>query len=248
MDANTVMQSPVLFKIRLFGADIPVSNSIVMMWIIMAVLIVLSLIFVRDLKTVPRGKQNVVETVVEGITKILTGTMGKHARTFVPYFGTILLFLVFANISGIFSLIPSGEQLVQITGNQSFAAFKFSISPPTKDLNITLAMAVMSVFLVLFCGIRYRGVKGWLHSFLEPLPVMLPFHILDYATRILSLSLRLFGNILAGFIIMEMLYMGALYVKPFVPLASAFFDLFDAGLQAYIFVFLSSIYISEAIE
>ena len=77
---------------------------------------------------------------------------------------------------------------------------------------------------------------------------MLPFNILDYATRTLSLSLRLFGNIFAGVVIMDMLYAGSVFVKPIVPLASAFFDLFDAGLQAYIFVFLSSIYVSEAIN
>ncbi len=77
---------------------------------------------------------------------------------------------------------------------------------------------------------------------------MLPFHVLDYGTRTISLSLRLFGNILAGYIIMEMLYAGAIFVKPIVPIASFFFDIFDACLQAYIFVFLSSVYISEAIE
>jgi F-type H+-transporting ATPase subunit a len=111
-----------------------------------------------------------------------------------------------------------------------------------------LTMALMTVFLVAFSGVRYKGVKGFLKGFLSPSPVMLPFHILDYGTRTLSLSLRLFGNILAGFIIMELLYRGALFAAPLIPLASIFFDIFDAGLQAYIFVFLSSIYIAEAIE
>lgn len=77
---------------------------------------------------------------------------------------------------------------------------------------------------------------------------MMPFHILDYGTRTLSLSLRLFGNILAGYIIMEILYASTIFIKPLVPIASFFFDIFDAGLQAYIFVFLSSVYISEAVE
>jgi F-type H+-transporting ATPase subunit a len=100
----------------------------------------------------------------------------------------------------------------------------------------------------MIAGIKYKGFTGWLKSFIKPSPIMVPFHILDYGTRTVSLSLRLFGNILAGYIVVEMLYEGAIFVKPIIPIASAFFDMFDALLQAYIFVFLSSIYINEAIE
>lgn len=238
-----------LFSINLFGLSIPVSDSIIMMWIVMAVLIILSLVFVRNLKTIPAGKQNVVELIVDTINNIVKGNLGHHWKSFAPYFGTILLFLVFANMAGLFSILPTAEELYHLTGNEFFEGLPhFSIVAPTKDLNITLGMALMSVTLVLFAGIRFRGVKGWLHSFLEPSPVMVPFHVLDYATRTLSLSLRLFGNMLAGYIIIEMIYEATIFVKPILPLASVFFDLFDAVLQAYIFVFLSSIYIKEAIE
>jgi F-type H+-transporting ATPase subunit a len=215
----------------------------------MAVLIILSLIFVRNLKTIPVGKQNVVELIVDTINNIIKGSIGHHWKSFAPYFGTILLFLVFANVSGLFSLLPTAEELYKLTGNEFFENLpQFAIAAPTKDLNITLGMALMSVLLVLFAGIRFRGVKGWLHSFIEPSPVMVPFHILDYGTRTLSLSLRLFGNMLAGYIIVEMVYEATIFIKPILPLASFFFDVFDAILQAYIFVFLSTIYIKEAIE
>jgi F-type H+-transporting ATPase subunit a len=215
----------------------------------MAVLIVLSLMFTRNLKTVPHGKQNAVETFVESVNKITASYMGSHYKSFAPYFGTILLFLIFANTADLFSIFPTGEQLYQLTGLAFFDSLpEFSVISPTKDLNVTLTMAIMTVCLVPIAGIRFKGIKGWLKSFLKPTPIMLPFNILDYGTHTLSLSLRLFGNIFAGYIIMEMLYAGAFFVKPFIPLASAFFDLFDAGLQAYIFVFLSIIYDSEAIE
>jgi F-type H+-transporting ATPase subunit a len=152
-------------------------------------------------------------------------------------------------MAGLFSVLPTAEELYKLTGNEFFEGLpQFSIAAPTKDLNITLGMALMSVVLVLFAGIRFRGVKGWLRGFLEPSPVMAPFHVLDYATRTLSLSLRLFGNMLAGYIIVEMVYGATVFIKPILPLASFFFDIFDAILQAYIFVFLSSIYIKEAIE
>ncbi len=250
MESHNVFEANNIFYIHLFGLDIPVSDSIIMMWLIMAVIIVLAYIFTRKLKTVPEGKQNVVELVVETINNIIKGNMGHHWKDFAPYFGTILLFLVFANTVSLFSLLPTAHELYQITGLEFFEHLpEFAILPPTKDYNVTLAMALMTVFLVLVAGIKYRGFKGWLKGFLKPSPVMLPFHILDYGTRTLSLSLRLFGNILAGYIIMELLYLSApLPVKTLIPVGSFFFDMFDALLQAYIFVFLSSIYIAEAIE
>jgi len=214
----------------------------------MAAIVILAAVFTRNLKPIPEGKQNAAETVVELIDKLISGSMGSHGKAFVPYFGTLLIFLVIANMSGIFNIFPTGEELYLITGNEAFREFRFTLSPPTKDLNVTVALALMTILLILFAGIRYRGFVGWLKSFLQPVPVMLPFHILDYATRTVSLSLRLFGNILAGYIIMEMIFEGSIFLLPIVPIASGFFDLFDAGLQAYIFVFLSSIYVREAIE
>jgi F-type H+-transporting ATPase subunit a len=238
-----------LFSLHVFGQTIPISDTIIMTWIVMAVLIILSLVFTRGFKIVPTGKQNATEIVVETVNKMMKSNMGHHWKSFAPYFGTIFLFLILSNIISIFNIIPSAEQLFGITGNSSFEALpKFSIVPPTKDINLTLALAIMSILLIPISGIRFKGVKGWLKSFLQPSPIMLPFNILDYGTRTLSLSLRLFGNILAGYIIMEMLYQGAVFIKPLIPLASGFFDLFDAGLQAYIFVFLSSMYIAEVIE
>ncbi|MGE4484176.1 MAG: F0F1 ATP synthase subunit A [Oscillospiraceae bacterium] len=248
MLSGNIMAPNTLFTINIFGLTIPVSDSLVMMWVVMAILIILSLVFVRNLKTVPTGKQNAAEIIVETIGKILKSTMGDHGERFVPYFGTVLLFLILANMIEVFNIFPSTDQLYQMTGIEIFKNMHFSIVSPTKDLNLTAAMALMTIVLIPVSGIRYKGVKGWLRSFLKPMPLMLPFNILDYGTRTLSLSLRLFGNMLAGYIIVGMLMGGALFVKPLIPLASAFFDLFDAGLQAYIFVFLSSIYISEVIE
>lgn len=249
MSSVNYFHTDIVFTVNIFGLSIPVSNSIVMMWIIMAVLIVLAFVFTRNLKKTPEGKQNVTEIIVEKINAVIASNMGHHWKSFAPYFGTILLFLVFANIAGVFNIFPTGEQLYKLTGVEFFEKMpEFMIEPPTKDLNVTLAMAVMTVCLVPIAGVRFKGVKGWLKSFARPSPVMLPFNILDYGTRTLSLSLRLFGNILAGFIIMDMLFHGSVFLRPILPIASSFFDLFDAGLQAYIFVFLSSIYISEVIE
>ncbi|MEE1353188.1 MAG: F0F1 ATP synthase subunit A [Acutalibacteraceae bacterium] len=248
MDTESLFVHDVMFTIPLGKLRIPVTNTIVMMWIIMVVMIVLALILVRPKKfeKVPKGKQLVAETIVGGIQNILVKNMGKKGKDFTPYFGTILLFLVFANIASIFNIIPSAELVHHWTG--WMPKVWFQIEPPTSDLNLPLVLALMTICLIPMSSIKYTGLKGYGKSFLKPTPIMLPFNILDYATRTLSLSLRLFGNIFAGVVIMDMLYAGSVFVKPIVPLASAFFDLFDAGLQAYIFVFLSSIYVSEAIN
>ncbi len=249
MESKDFLAANDIFSFNLFGYTIPVSDSIIMMWIVSVIIIILAVIFTRNLKTVPQGKQNVTEIIVEGINNIIKGNVGHHWKSFAPYFGTILIFLVFSNIASLFNFFPSGEALYHMTGLEFFEHLPhFEIAPPTKDLNVTVTMAMMSVLLYLFAGIRFKGFGGWLKGFLHPTPVMLPFHILDYGTRTLSLSLRLFGNMLAGYIILEMLFEGLFFVKPIIPIASAFFDIFDAGLQAYIFVFLSSIYVSEAIE
>lgn len=249
MDIGRIMNPPPIFTLNLFGIKVPITESIIMMWIVMVAIIIFAYIFTRNFKTIPSGKQNVTEVIVDFVNGLMKTNIGHHWRPFAPYFGTVFLFLIFSNSVSIFSLLPTGEELFKITGIGFFEKLpEFSITPPTKDLNVTLALALLSISLVLVCGIGYKGIRNWLKGFLLPSPIMAPFHVLDYATRTMTLSLRLFGNILAGFIIMEILYRGIIFVKPLIPVASGFFDLFDASLQAYIFVFLSSIYISEAIE
>jgi F-type H+-transporting ATPase subunit a len=248
MHSNDILAANDIFSFRLFGYTIPISDSIIMMWLVMAILIIFAYIFTRKLKTIPEGKQNFIEVIVEFINNFVKGNIGHHWRPFAPYFGTVFLFLVVANIISIFSVFPTGEELYKITGLEFFEQHwpHFIIAPPTKDINVTVTMAMMTIILVLFSGIKYKGILGWLKGFTQPTPIMIPFHIMDYGTRTLSLSLRLFGNILASFIIMELLYG---FISPVAPaVLGIYFDLFDGFLQAYIFVFLSTIYVSEAIE
>jgi F-type H+-transporting ATPase subunit a len=122
----------------------------------------------------------------------------------------------------------------------------FLIRPPTRDINVTAALAVISISLVLFCGFAARGVGGWFKRLLHPVPMMLPFNIMEYGTRLISLALRLFGNILGGYVLMGMIE-GLLPVGLPVVL-SLYFDFFDGLIQAAIFVFLTSLYIGEAVD
>ena len=119
------------------------------------------------------------------------------------------------------------------------------MKPPTKDLDVTVALAVMSIVLVEAAGIRAKHVKGWLRSFAQPIPIITPINILEIAIRPLSLCMRLFGNVLGSFIIMEL-------IKHLVPVVlptifSLYFDIFDGFIQAYVFVFLTGLYIKDAV-
>jgi F-type H+-transporting ATPase subunit a len=253
MDVNQVLAPNDIFTFEIFGHTIPISDSIIMMWIVMAIIIILSLILVgnvKNYKTIPEGKQIVVELIVGGINKLVKSVLGRHWKIFAPYFGTVIIFIAVSNMIGLFDIFPSAEHLFRWTGNNAFVnSPHMELIPPTKDLNVTVGLAMMSMMVVAFGGIRVKGVKGWLKTFVQPLPVMAPFHVLDYFTRTISLSLRLFGNILAGVLVMGMMYSAMnIFAKIALPVASFFFDIFDALLQAYIFVFLSMIYLNEVIE
>ncbi len=236
-----------VFSFGLFGQRIAITDTIVVMWVIMAVIIILAYILTRNLQTVPKGKQSFIEVVVEFINSLAKNNIGHLGGHFAPYLGTVLIFLIMANTISIFNILPTSEQLYSLTHVEFFRHLpSISLRPPTRDVNATAAMAVMSIVLVLFAGIRFKKLSGWLRGFVQPVPVVLPFKILDYFIRPVSLCFRLFGNVLGAFLVMELLY----FVLPvIVPAAvSIYFDLFDGILQAYIFVFLTSLYISETVE
>ena len=113
-------------------------------------------------------------------------------------------------------------------------------------MTVTIALAGMSIILVEAAGIYHLGVKKWLHKFTEPIVIVTPINILELVTRPLSLCMRLFGNVLGAFVIMELLKCVVPIIVPAV--FCVYFDIFDGLLQAYVFVFLTSLYISEEIE
>ena len=143
------------FTIPVFGG-IPVPESVVATWIIMAFLVVASLYLTRNLQIVPTGKRQVfVESCVTFLQDFSTGIFGEHGKRYVPYLGTVLLFIGCANLIGL-----------------------FGIKPPTKDLNVTAGLAIMSIVLIEYAGIHQKGVKGWVKSFAEPMPIITPINIL----------------------------------------------------------------------
>ena len=211
------------FTIPLFGG-IKISESVAVTWIIMAVVVLLCVIFVRNLSVENPGKaQLLLESAIGKGVDFFEDVMGKENRRYIPYLITVLIYIGIANIIGL-----------------------FGFKPPTKDLNVTIALAVMSMCLIEYSGIHAKGVKRWAKGFAQPVAIVAPLNVLEILIRPLSLCMRLFGNVLGAFVIMELLKMLIPVVLP-VPF-SLYFDIFDGLIQAYVFVFLTSLFIKEAVE
>ena len=228
-----------VFTLTMFGMRIPITETVIVSWLVMLILIAVSLIVTRKLKEIPLGPQAILEAAVEFLNSFSNDQFGSFAKFLSPYIGTLFLFLLVANIIPVISpleLKAFGHEFIPL----------FSIHPPTRDINVTAALAAISILLVLVCGFAARGIGGWFKRLLHPFPMMLPFNIMEYAIRLISLALRLFGNILGGFVMMGL-------IEGVLPIAlpmifSLYFDFFDGFIQAAIFVFLTSLYLSEAVK
>ena len=217
LNCETVFTIPVL-------GGMEVAESTVITWVIMAFIVLLSIWLTRDLKVNQISKrQAVAEFIVTWLQNFVRGMIGEEAKEYVPYLVSVLIYIALSNVIGLFGL-----------------------KPPTKDLNVTVALSLMSIILIEASGIRKKGVKKWFKSFAEPVAVIAPINVLEIFIRPLSLCMRLFGNVLGDFVIMEL-------IKQILPVGlplpfSFYFDIFDGLIQAYVFVFLTSLFIKEAVE
>ncbi len=212
-----------VFTIPILGG-IPIYESVLVTWIIMAFVFLLCICVTRILKVENPGKgQIVLESALSGLYNFFKGVMSEDCYRYIPYLMAVAVYIAIANLIGV-----------------------LGFKPPTKDINVTAALSVMSIILIEFVGFRQKGMKKWLKSFAEPVPVVLPINILEVFIRPLSLCMRLFGNILGSFVIMELLKLVCPLFLPSV--FSLYFDFFDGLIQAYVFVFLTALFIKEAVE
>ena len=211
------------YKIAFHIGGLAVPSYVVVTWGIMAFLVIFSILMTRNMKLVPGKRQVVIEGLVSFLYKLYYDIVGEKGKRYIPYLSSVCVFLAVADAIGL-----------------------LGISPPTRNLNVTVALAIVSILMVQVAAIQTKGVGGWLKGFGHPVPVVAPMNVLDLFIRPLSLSLRLFGNVLGGVIIMALLTGVAPVGVPLI--GSAYFDVFDGLLQAYIFTFLTSLYLQEAIE
>jgi len=216
-----------LFPITLFGQEIWITQTIRNTWFIMLFLVGLAIflrIKLRKMEEVPSGLQNVVETMVEASDAFVKSMAGEKLRFVGGWFFTAFAFILISNLSGLVGL-----------------------RPPTADWATTFALALVTFLWIQISGIRGRGA-GYLKTFIQPMPLFLPINLIGELSRPISLSLRLFGNVMAGLVIMTLLYsLAPIFVLIGVPVfLHAYFDLVMGLLQTYVFCALSLAFVGAA--
>ncbi len=215
--------------IEIGDMDIIISETIVNTWIVMAILIVAAIVArlaLKNFKTVPTGFQNIVETIVESFDNFVTETVGPRLSYIAPYFFAVFVFIL---SSSIFSI--------------------FGMRSPTADWATTAALSLATFVLMLAMGFRHRK-EDYLKSFFEPMFLMFPLNLIGELAKPVSLSFRLFGNVLSGTVIIILYYaLTPLWAQLGIPVfIHAFFDILFGALQTYIFVILSLMYIKGAAD
>lgn len=217
---------------------IQLSQTVTTTWFIMAVIIGLSWWGTRNLQLIPNRKQLVVETLVGGINGLVKQTMGEKNAHFAPYIGTLIIFLFVSNTAGLFGL-----------------------RPPTADLNTTLGLALVTFFMIHGLAIYKKGVVEWIKGFFQPFWALAPLNIIGELAVPVSLSFRLFGNIIGGVILMSLIYGAFGHLSTNVlhlpmPLLQVgipailhiYFDIFAGLIQSFIFAMLTMVFVSMAME
>ena len=217
------MQASPLTSTLLFHiGPVAITRPVVTTWIIMAVLTLVCRFVTRRLSMLPDRRQEVLEGIVTGIIGQIEDVIRKDGRPFLPLVGTLFIFLVVANLSGV---LPGVEA-------------------PTGKIETPAALALIVFFSVHYFGVRARGLRGYLASFAEPKLIMLPLNILSEITRTFSLMVRLFGNIMSGeFIIGLVVALAGL----FLPIPLMALEILVGLVQAYIFTVLATVFIGAAV-
>ena len=221
-----------LFKYSFFGHEVWITTSHVCILIVMLIIIGFAIaanLAMKKATEVPTGFQNVVELMVEKLDGMVDSPMGKNAPRFYNYIGTIFIFILLSNISGLLGL-----------------------RPPTADYGVTLPLGILTFVLIHFNQFKYQKLKDiWVDmcSPLPPwLPIWFPINLISEIAVPVSLSLRLFANVLSGTVMMALVYGLLKWFAVLWPAAlHVYFDLFSGAIQTYVFCMLTMTYINNAI-
>lgn len=200
-----------------------INATIFFTWVVMVLLIFISWMATKNLTIGPKiGRwQNFLEVIIGYIRQQVKEITQQNPDPFIPFLGTLFMFI---SISGILTIVPGFQ-------------------PPTGSLSTTSALAICVFFAIPIFGIAKKGIGGYFKQYLEPSIFMMPFNIIGDFSRILALSVRLFGNMMSGTLIVAVLFI----VTPlFVPIVMQVLGLLIGQIQAYIFTVLAAVYIASA--
>ena len=204
--------------IRLWG-DVWITNTVTSTWFMMALVLGVGLYLRRRYPTA-------LEMLLDFLTDMIADVMGDAAPDYIPFIGTLTIFIAVANVIGIVPFIAS----------------------PTRDISTPGALAILVFFAVHYYGIRAKGLVQYLKDMVSPLyllPLLLPLEIIGQLSRTLSLTLRLFGNIISGELVVAVIFS---LIPLFVELPLVGLSMFTGLLQAYIFAILTTVYIGAGVQ
>jgi len=200
-----------------------ITSTVVTTWVIMIIILVFTWLLSRRLSLEPGPVQTAVEGIVSAIYEAIAAVEPQHARRIMPFVGSLWLYLLIANLTG---LIPGAHS-------------------PTRDLSATAALAFLVFLSTHWFGIRIQGLGAYLRHYIMPSPILLPFHLISEVTRTVALAVRLFGNMMS----LEMAALLILLVAGFLaPVPILMLHIIEALVQAYIFGMLALIYIAGGIQ
>ena len=250
MNVHVEVAPQALWHIPIPGTDyeFPITNSFFMMLIVMALLMIIGVWVARRATLVPTRGQGAVELIVEFLLGLVEGAAGKRlGRGIFPIIGGLFIFILFANYV---ELLPGLGSIYVIHNVNGHAEHVPLIRPPTSDLNMTIAMALLAYVMFQYLGIRAHGFRGRIKHLATPVFVF-PIEVISETARIVSLSFRLFGNIFAGDVLLTIMYSIAAAIKVtlvgfLIPVVFLYLEVLFGFIQALVFAILTLIYISLA--
>lgn len=218
-----------VYRFTMFGQELWITTTTIGMCITTIFILILAFIAHGKLKRateVPGTVQNIVEYGAEMLEKMIGSVMGKNGGKFFNYIGTIFLFILFCNIGGLFGL-----------------------RTPTADFGVTFTLGIFTFLIVNYQGIKNRKFRHFTSLF-EPFPILFPINLIGEIANPVSLSLRLFGNMVSGVILMGLWYgMMPIFVKIGIPsFLHVYCDLFSGAIQTYVFCMLTMVYVNDKME
>ena len=218
-----------LLAYKFMGQTVYITTTHVCCFIVMVAIMIFALIARKKImhaKEIPTGFQNVVEFAVETLQGFVDGSMGRHGKKYMNYVGTLFLFVLISNISGLFGL-----------------------RPPTADFGTTFSLALITFVMIQYNNIKYNKL-GAITDLFQPIWFLFPINLIGEIATPVSMSLRLFGNVMAGTVMMA-LYYGLLPIFAKIGIPSAlhvYFDLFSGAIQAYVFCMLTMVFVTQKME
>ena len=218
---------------------LPVTITVISTWFVMAVLVLIFRCASSNLEVRPSRKQAFFETLYEGLDSIVEGTLGAWKKKYYTYISTLLLFILFSNLLSFFP-IPG------FTIKDGIFTIAPAFRGPTSDLNTTVGLALITTYTFIAAAFKVGGPTGFVKGLFEPMPLMFPINLVGELAKPTNISIRLFGNMFAGMVIIGLLYTAAPAVVP-APM-HLYFDLFSGIVQSFVFIMLTMVYIQGSID